>query len=844
MNKLFKYIAIAMLVLGVIVGCRPSGTTSTKIVPSMVRTTQISQGLGPVTPTSTTPRLSTTRVLTLGTTLPQMRGVNMPGAEMWYGHNTTDNPVSGQDYLFVSHQDIDYLISRGVNFGRLLFSWEGLQPTPNAAFPTTGNSGTYVSTFVERVNYATSKGMIVMIEPHGADSTAFAKYKGNFVGSSAVPNSQFADLWVRLANQFKSNPNVVFGLMNEPNGMSTVQWFNAAQAAVVGIRGTGAVNLIMVEGNGWSGAESWTSNWYDTATTKVSNATAWKIIQDPLKNTVAEVHSYFDANAGGGANDIVSPTIGVERLKVTVDWAKANGVKVYLGEFGTTNTSAAKTAVTNMLTYLDQNKDVVTGWAWWAYGPPAWWSGYQFTLDPTSNYTVDAPMMAWLKPYFVGTTPVVVDAGPGPTPSPTTPTDPIAFTKNAKGTIVVNGVTSWIFVPNNYDSTHATPTKLFVWLHGCGGQSQYDADMVSWMPNQSWISLAVGGRETTCWSNLVTDGPKILTAIASMKTHFNIDPKRVILGGYSSGGDIGYPLIFANANLFAGALFENTGPSSTALTASSAAAWKLNIVHLAHLQDTTYPIATIRANMTTLRANGFPVTLIEKTGTHYDNDSGQTGTQYDLRTFLLPYIDAGWVTPGVTPTPVDAGVDASPPPPSPCVFTYSVWGPCQSTGTQVRTATSAPAGCVGTPLLSQACTFVPPTTDADGDGIVDALDKCPAVKGIATTATSTNGCPALIVTAVKTYDWGTGYCKQFYFKNVNPMPMPWKSMIIYLNDGKLRGAKAVWGGIFPNPTATGKVIVTPAGNSPVPAGAKVQAVGFCANFGPTKYVGTNGGISY
>jgi len=754
---------------------------------------------------------------------PQLRGTNLTGGDMSYGQSNTSNPVSGTDYLFVSHQDIDYLVSKKVGFGRLVFSWEGVQPTLNGPLATTGGCGTYVSTFIDRVNYATSKGMYIMVEPHGAGDTNFAKYKGNLVGTAAVPNGAFADFWSRVATQFKDNPRVVFGLTNEPHAMSTVQWFQAAQAAVLGIRATGATNLILVPGNGWTAAESWTSSYYDTASPAVSNATAFlQYIKDPIGNTGISVHMYFDQNSGGGASDVVSPTIGVERVKVTVDWARANGVKVHLGEFGTIASSQAQVAVKNLLDYFNANQDVVIGWSWWTYGPPAWWGGYQFTLDPSSNYTVDAPQMAWLTPYFVTV----------PTPESSFPTNPIAYTKNAKGTIVVNGVTSWIFVPQGYDSTHNTPTKLFVWLHGCGGQSQYDADMVSWMPNQSWISLAVGGRETTCWSSYANDGAKILAAIAGIKTHFNIDPKRVVLGGYSSGGDIGYELGFKNASLFAGMIFENTGPSSAALTASNTAFWKLNIAHLAHTGDTTYPIATVRTNMTTLRSQGYPVTLIEKAGGHYDNDSGASGTQFDLRNFLLPYLDAGWVS----------GVAVPPPTPAACVYAYSAWSACQSSGTQTRTATSSPVGCVGTPTLSQTCTYVP--LDTDGDGISDSLDKCPTVKGIATTDGTSNGCLPLVVTSVKTYDWGSGYCRQYYFKNPNTVNMSWKTFKISLGDGKLRGTGAVWGATFPNATATGTVKVTPAGNAMILPGQKLQAVGYCADYGPSKSAGVSGGLTY
>ena len=49
-----------------------------------------------------------------------------------------------------------------------------------------------------------------------------------------------------------------------------------------------------------------------------------------------------------------------------------------------------------------------------------------------------------------------------------------------------------------------------------------------------------------------------------------------------------------------------------------------------------------------------------------------------------------------------------PPPPTACTYTYSAWGACVN-GLQTRTVTSAtPAGCTGTPVLTQACVPPPP----------------------------------------------------------------------------------------------------------------------------------------
>jgi predicted esterase len=236
----------------------------------------------------------------------------------------------------------------------------------------------------------------------------------------------------------------------------------------------------------------------------------------------------------------------------------------------------------------------------------------------------------------------------------TVPTDPIPFNKDTVFTLD-SGTTNWVVVPDAYDSSHQTPILLFVWLHGCGGESSGDIYNVSpGGAGQSWISLTVGGREDDCWDPN-SDSPKVLAAIANLKTHFNIDPKRVVLGGYSSGGDLGYRLAFYNALDFAGILAENTSPfrdtGSSAAQSIAAAGWKFHVAHLAHVEDETYPIAGVRDELAQLTAAGFPVTSIEREGTHYDdpgavvNGNPVPGTVADLQSLLLPFLSQGWSAP-------------------------------------------------------------------------------------------------------------------------------------------------------------------------------------------------------
>jgi hypothetical protein len=241
-----------------------------------------------------------------------------------------------------------------------------------------------------------------------------------------------------------------------------------------------------------------------------------------------------------------------------------------------------------------------------------------------------------------------VAQGSTPTPTGSAPTDPVSFQKDSVFTLDSPETKYWIYVPSRYDDSHQTPIPLFVWLHGCGGQSEYDISTVSPGGAQSYIAMAVGGREGGCWDPN-TDTTKVLAAIANVKTHFNVDPHRVIIGGYSSGGDLAYRTAFYNSNLFAGLLAENTSPfrdtGSSQADSIAAATFKFNIVHLAHTEDDTYGIDGVRKETDALKTAGFPITRIERPGGHYDADTATTGTDHDLRTLLLPHIDDGWTSP-------------------------------------------------------------------------------------------------------------------------------------------------------------------------------------------------------
>src|SRR5690606_13126664 len=134
-------------------------------------------------------------------------------------------------------------------------------------------------------------------------------YNGELIGSSAVEVADFGDLWTRLANEYGDDPQVIFALMNEPNTMPTEQWLTAANGGIAAIRTAGADNLILVPGNAWTGAHSWSQDWYGTP-----NAEVMAGVVDPGENYAIEVHQYLDADFSGTSGSCQSPVIGSQAL--------------------------------------------------------------------------------------------------------------------------------------------------------------------------------------------------------------------------------------------------------------------------------------------------------------------------------------------------------------------------------------------------------------------------------------------------------------------------------------------------------------------------------------------------
>uniref|UniRef100_L2G655 cellulase n=1 Tax=Colletotrichum fructicola (strain Nara gc5) TaxID=1213859 RepID=L2G655_COLFN len=269
-------------------------------------------------------------------------GSNQSGAE--FGQGTLPG-TAGKDYTFPDTTKVDTLISQGYNTFRLNFLMERLAPN--------GLTGSFDADYLAGV----------VLDPHN-----YGRFNNNIITDTAA----FKTFFTNWATLFKSNDKVIFDTNNEYNSMDQDLVLKLNQAAIDGIRASGATNYIWVEGNSWTGAHSW-----------VSTNDNMKALTDPLNKIAYEMHQYLDSDSSGTSETCVSATIGVERVKDATEWLRSNGKVGVLGEFAGGANDVCKEAVTGLLDYLQQNSDVWIGATTWAAGPM--WGSYMYSFEPETG---------------------------------------------------------------------------------------------------------------------------------------------------------------------------------------------------------------------------------------------------------------------------------------------------------------------------------------------------------------------------------------------------------------------------------------------------------------------------
>jgi aryl-phospho-beta-D-glucosidase BglC (GH1 family) len=323
-----------------------------------------------------------------------MKGVNLAGAE--YAPGPTG--VFGTNYIYPTTQEFDYYKSKGFSVIRVPFDIARLQPA--SLQPLNQAELAHITSAIE---YARKLGMYIILDPHNYGlmwSQTANSYQ--LIGATTyIPNSYFADFWARLSTVYQSYPNVMYGLMNEPNQQNPAQWKASALAAINAIRSVTTTQTILIPGTYFTTAATWTTD---------GNSAAWTGYSDPAGGPfMFEMHQYLDANYGG-TTDVCVTGYGSSVLTSATAWLASNGYRAFLAEFDWYNdfgktggvvSPQCQTEGTALLNALQSNPQQWGGWAWLGSGPWAWNNGTN--LDPGSDgIQGDQPQSTTLVKFLPG----------------------------------------------------------------------------------------------------------------------------------------------------------------------------------------------------------------------------------------------------------------------------------------------------------------------------------------------------------------------------------------------------------------------------------------------------------
>jgi endoglucanase len=177
----------------------------------------------------------------------------------------------------------------------------------------------------------------------------------------------YARAWVQIASQpgIKNNPNVLLDLMNEPKEMSTQLVLDNYNTVIKALRAAGINNQVQLEGNGWSGAHSWTQNWYDSDIPKKSNAEVFipSNIHDNKNNYVINVHQYFDDGYAGTKEECIATMPNISGLN---EYLQRYSLKAIVTEMGGASTQQCAKNIDKFLKEL--STEHYLGWTAWVGG--------------------------------------------------------------------------------------------------------------------------------------------------------------------------------------------------------------------------------------------------------------------------------------------------------------------------------------------------------------------------------------------------------------------------------------------------------------------------------------------
>lgn len=319
-----------------------------------------------------------------GNTL-QLRGVNVSGLESvaiqgwdpsnpWGGQTGTATPNWNTIKTWQANT-VRLPLNEASWLGETCIDAGGVRGTAGASV-SADPGGNYKATVAQSVAGATSAGLFVILDLHWTAPGNYCPF-----GQNPMADAQHSlSFWKQVASRFKSYPNVIFELFNEPylywmapaestwpvllNGGSESEFVTAGNPYEVAfnwqtagmqqmldtIRGSGATNVVLAAGASWAQDMSgWLSN---------------RPI-DPLQQLGAVWHAYPTFGAPFGTAAYAQPN-NSPQIWTEVQGILAAGFPVVITEYGDHDAPGTTSApfASNLLPWADQNGVSYLGWAW------------------------------------------------------------------------------------------------------------------------------------------------------------------------------------------------------------------------------------------------------------------------------------------------------------------------------------------------------------------------------------------------------------------------------------------------------------------------------------------------
>lgn len=307
----------------------------------------------------------------------RLTGVNLAGLE--FGMNpdgSLTNPIAE-----IPLKQIDHFITQNVNIFRIPFAWQRLQSKTMGPLDTGA-----LGVLKNYVKYITASKASVIIDLHN-----YGRRDGKIVGeASDLPASTLANFWSQMAKEFKDNPNVIFGVMNEPHDIKQDVWIQTLQTVVTAIRNGGAKNKIILSATNWSHLSTF-ADAYNAGMSGIKNPDGGST------DLVFDIHQYFDSDGSGTGT--VCQTSHVEELKAVVDLLKKNNRQAMITEFGSSNDPSCTSMMSQFIAAVNDSFPQILGYTIWAAG--AFPQSYPLVITVLqNNQWVDQQNFKAIQKYF------------------------------------------------------------------------------------------------------------------------------------------------------------------------------------------------------------------------------------------------------------------------------------------------------------------------------------------------------------------------------------------------------------------------------------------------------------